>query len=48
MAIGRARSRSPSLPPIKDPLKDDSDNNLDWYYNDPGGGSVLDFGKVRG
>jgi hypothetical protein len=41
--------RSPSPPPLKArPRSDDDGVSWDWYYNDPGGGTILTFGRFKG
>jgi uncharacterized protein (DUF3820 family) len=42
-------ARSPSPSPIEDPLKyDEDEHRWDWYYECPGGGTKLWFGRHKG
>ena len=49
-------NRSPTPPPIKDPIVDNDEydetthenGEFDWYYGSDAGGMVLSFGKHRG
>jgi uncharacterized protein (DUF3820 family) len=42
-------ARIPSPPPLKErPRSDDDGDSWDWYYNDPGGGTILNFGIYQG
>ena len=48
IAMVQRAVRSPTPPPVIEMLQDQEDDPNSWYWDEHGGGMVIDFGKHKG